>query len=119
MQIFVNKEVKQNTKDYWFGIGIPIIVGWGCSFFAVFILTTTYDGPVSEMGFIEYFLTIIWVVGYLFLWPVIAWWLKLRANESGNLPYKKGAILSLKLYAIWIVFFILPAGLEEIFKRGV
>lgn len=115
MQIFVNKEVKQNTIDYWFGMGIPIVVGWGCSLFALFILMTTHDGPVSEMGFIEYFLSAIFGGGHLFLWPVIAWWLKLRANESGNLPYKKGAILSLKLYAIWVVFFILPAVLEEIF----
>ena len=115
MQIFVNKEVKQNTKDYWFGMGIPIVVGWGCSFFGLFILTTMYDGPASEMGFIEYFFASIFGGGHLFIWPVIAWWLKLRANESGNLPYKKGAILSLKLYAIWVVFFILPAVLEEIF----
>ena len=115
MQIFVNKEVKQNTIDYWFGMGIPIVVSWGCTLFGLFILTTMYDGPASEMGFMWYFFASIFGGGHLVLWPVIAWRLKLRANESGNLPYKKGAILSLKLYAIWVVFFILPAVLEEIF----
>ena len=47
MQIFVNKEVKQNTKDYWFGMGIPIIVGWGITLFTFSILVNLpYANPM-------------------------------------------------------------------------
>ena len=113
MQIFVNKEVKQNTKDYWFGMGIPIIVGWGITLFTFSILVNLpYANPMSPW---QYLLLIPYAGGWLIIWPLLAWRLKLSANESGNLPCKKGAILSLKLYAIWIVCFILPAVLEEIF----
>lgn len=111
MQIFVNKEVKENTKDYWFGVGIPIIGGWGITLFALLILVNLpYADPMPPW---QYLLLILMIGGHLIIWPLLAWRLKLRANESENLPYKNGAILSLKLYAIWMIFFILPSAWVE------
>ena len=103
MSIFINEEVKKNTKDYWFGLATPILIGWGCSLFSLSVLST-HHGPVSEFSYVAYFFAVFWVLGHLVLWPLTAWWLISRAKKIESLPYKNGGMMSIKLYIIWAIF---------------
>ena len=104
MSIFISKESKQQATGYWFGLAIPILVGWGCSFVALGIVMATHHGPVSEMTPVSYVLSAIWVMGHLVFWPAIAVWLIRGERKPELLPRKKGALMSLKLYAIWAAY---------------
>ena len=104
MSIFISKESKQQTTGYWFGLVIPILVGWGCSLVALGILMATHHGSVSDMTPVSYVLSAIWVMGHLVFWPAIAVWLIRKGRKPELLPRKRGALMSLKLYAIWAAY---------------
>ena len=93
------------TSDFWYGLGIPICFGLGVSFFSLIILVNM-EGSLSIV-FILFFAT-LFHTGHLILWPLLAALTMYRGKRSGNLSSKKGALLSLKLYAAWMVMIIVP-----------
>ena len=116
VSIFINSQAKENTKGYWFGLVLPIVIGWGVSLFSLSILTL-HEGPVSEMTYVEYIFLTFWVLGHLVIWPLFAWWLFRRAVRLENKSCKKGAYMSMKLYTVWLLFIILPETILEFMER--
>ena len=118
MSIFINKEMKDNAKNYWFGLLTPIVIGWGCSLFSFSVLIIR-DVRVGEYGYIDYFFGIFMVLGHLIIWPLLAYLLIIQhANKFENLFYKKGVGMSIKLYIIWVVFFVVPGIILAILEGG-
>ena len=111
MQIFINSGVKQKTKDYWFGLVIPILFGFGVSLCSMGIFVLIID-PVAydETTYIEVFFGAIYVLGILAIWPLLAWRMMVRANKLEKLSYKKGAWMSIKLYIIFVIYSIVSMG---------
>lgn len=118
MSIFINQQIKENTIGYWFGLAIPIVIGWGCSLLSLGILVNTEahmggGGPSS----IEYFLLVFSVLGHIIVWPLVAWLQLIRAKRLEKIPYENGAKLSLKLYLIWMIYAI-GAGLLTLLEAA-
>ena len=93
------------TNDFWYGLGIPICVGLGISIFSLIVLSSMIDK--LSIVFILLFSTLLHT-GHLVLWPSLAALILSRGKKSGNVSSKKGALLSLKLYAAWLVVIIAP-----------
>ena len=115
MSIFVSGEAKQKFQGFWFGLGVPIFVGWGISLTSLNILTNKNLGiagnPYSPMTHI---VIILWISGHLLLWPLLSWWLIRRAKKTGNLHCEKGSRLSLKLAIAWIAFIVSVGALQAL-----
>ena len=105
MSIFINKIAKQNAKDFWLGLLIPILCGFGVSLFSVLFLDKS-DNRVSEFTIIENFFLLLYALGAVVIWPLLAWRGVKRANKSENYSRKNGGIMSLKLYIVWMVFLL-------------
>ena len=107
----MNDEITDNfnrttkTRDFWYGLGIPICFGLGISFFSLIVLNSMIDK--LSIVFILFFST-LFHTGHLILWPSLAALILYQGKRSGNLSSKKGALLSLKLYAAWLVIIIAP-----------
>ena len=119
MSIFVSDEAKQKFQGFWFGLGVPILGGWGISLFSLILLTNRNLGvagnPYSPMTHI---VIILWMSGHLLLWPLLSWLIIRRAKKSGNIHCEKGSRLSLKLAIAWIAF-IVSAGAIQALSGGV
>ena len=102
-----NNNADSETKsDFWLGFGTPVGVGLGISFCSMFILmNSTLDE--SMILFIILF-SLLFNTGHSIIWPLIAVGLMVRGNSSRRESLKNGAILSLKLYAAWIIFVVFP-----------
>ncbi len=107
----MNGEVTNNfnrttkTSDFWYGLGIPICLGFGISISSLIVLSSMIDK--LSIVFILFFSTLLHT-GHLILWPSLAALILYRGKKSGNVSSKKGALLSLKLYAAWLVVIIVP-----------
>lgn len=116
MSIFIDKEVKKESLNYWFGLGFPIVIGFLITLFP-FISYVVFEDIFlnNQFNYIEYFVFIIGNSGHLVIWPLLAWWLQSRALKNENSSCEEGANLSIRLYVIWIVFIIIPLLIFEIF----
>ncbi len=111
MPIFINEEVKDKTKKFWFGLGVPIVIGFGWTFVVVGIIVNmprNFEEYLvnNENILVNLFLVIMMNLGHLVIWPILAWWLMSRANTIDDLYYKKGAWMSMKLYMAWIAIIV-------------
>ena len=106
MSIFINNEAKEILKDYWFGLGVPILIGWGSSLTSLMILIQ-HESSFNEYPLAEYFLITFWISGHLLIWPFLGYRFFKRANKLGNVPREKGARLSIILYLFWIALLLL------------
>ena len=115
MPIFVNSEAKQRFQGFWFGLGIPILGGWGISLFSLILLTNRNLGiagnPYSPMTHI---VIILWISGHLLMWPLLSWLMIRRAKKTGNLHCEKGSRLSLKLAIAWITFIVSVGAIQAL-----
>ena len=115
MSIFVSEEAKQKFQGFWFGLGVPILGGWGISLFSLILLTNRNLGvagnPYSPVTSI---VIILWMSGHLLLWPLLSWLMIRRAKKSGNLHCEKGSRLSLKLAIAWITFIVSVGALQAL-----
>tara|TARA_B100000965_G_scaffold230495_1_gene192988 strand:- start:877 stop:1218 length:342 start_codon:yes stop_codon:yes gene_type:complete len=111
MSIFINDEVKENFKGFWFGLAIPILVGVGITTVSLMVLMSR-DFHIDHYSNIDYFFLIFVMSGHLVIWPLLAWWLLRRANKLQNLHRRRGASMSIKLYIIWVTW-IVVAGLLD------
>ena len=112
MSIFINDEVKENFKGFWFGLAIPILVGVGITTVSLIVLMSS-GLRFEQFTLIHHLILILMMSGHLVIWPLLAWWLIRRANKVQNLPRKKGAWLSLKLYMIWVTWIVVAGFLES------
>lgn len=122
MPIFINEEVKDKTKKFWFGLGVPIVIGFGWTFVVVgFIVNLPNFGEWlanNENILVDLFLVIMINLGHLVIWPLLAWWLMSRANTIDDLYYKKGAWMSMKLYIAWMAIIVVYVIIILIFTGG-
>ncbi len=123
MPIFINKEVKDKTKKFWFGLGVPIVIGFGWTFVVVGIIVNmprNFEEYLvnNENILVNLFLVIMMNLGHLVIWPILAWWLMSRANTIDDLYYKKGAWMSMKLYMAWIAIIVVYVIIILIFTGG-
>ena len=109
MSIFISEKAKQNTKEFWLGLLIPMLCGFGVSLFSLLFLENS-DNTVSEFTIIENFFLLLYALGVAVIWPLLAYRGVKSANKSENYSRKKGGIISLKLYIVFMVF-ILVNGL--------
>lgn len=109
MSIFINDEVKENFKGFWFGLAIPILVGVGITTVSLIVLMSS-DLHIDQYNYIDYFFLIFMMSGHLVIWPLLAWWLLRRANKLQNVHRRRGASMSIKLYIIWVTW-VVVAGL--------
>lgn len=109
MSIFINDEVKENFKGFWFGLAIPILVGVGLTTVSLMFLMSS-DLHIDQYNYIDYFFLIFMMSGHLVIWPLLAWWLLRRANKLQNVHRRRGASMSIKLYIIWVTW-VVVAGL--------
>ena len=109
MSIFINDEVKENFKGFWFGLAIPILVGVGLTTVSIMFLMSS-DLNIDQYNYIDYFFLIFMMSGHLVIWPLLAWWLLRRANKLQNVHRRRGASMSIKLYIIWVTW-VVVAGL--------
>ena len=65
------------------------------------------DGQFSDYSFL-FFFVILLHLGPLVLWPSSAVLIFFQGVKSGNSLSKDGALLSLKLYGLWMVVIIAP-----------
>ncbi|HJM55324.1 MAG TPA: hypothetical protein QGI72_03675 [Poseidonia sp.] len=101
----LNTETKK-TRDYWYGLLIPICLGLGVSFFSLIVLLGMSDRLLDYS--LLFFFALLFHMGHLILWPSSAAFIFFQGVKSGNLLSKNGALLSLKLYAVWMVVIIAP-----------
>ncbi|CAI8348570.1 MAG: Uncharacterised protein [Candidatus Poseidoniaceae archaeon] len=96
-------------EKYWLAFSIPVGVGFGSSLVAFLMLSNlTIDENTSIV--IILILTSVFHLGHIALWPLLAVGLFLREGASGNHASRKGALLALKCYAIWMVIVVAPAA---------
>ena len=112
MSIFINDEVKENFKGFWFGLAIPILVGVGLSTDSITVLMISDLLVPHQYTFIGVFIILFAMSGHLVVWPLLAWWLIRRANKLQKLHRRRGASMSIKLYIIWVTW-IVVAGLLD------
>tara|TARA_B100000287_G_scaffold411088_1_gene440180 strand:- start:513 stop:797 length:285 start_codon:yes stop_codon:yes gene_type:complete len=93
-----------------------MLCGFGVSLFSVLFLENS-DNTVSEFTIIENFFLLLYVLGVAVIWPLLAYRGVKSANKSENYSRKKGGIMSLKLYIVFMVF-ILVNGLILTFMEG-
>ena len=109
MSIFINEDVKKRYLYYWFGLGAPIIIGFGITLFSFIFLMIFGENFLNDKYFFIVGIIVIFAnLGHLVIWPLSAWWLKSHANTIGEERIENGARMSIKLYLVWIVFVILP-----------
>ena len=110
ISIFNDEIVKRNFLHYWFGLGAPIIVGFGITLFSFIFLMSFEEFFLNEDYFIILNIIVIFAnLGHLVIWPLFAWWLKSYANTIEKEGVENGAGVSIKLYLVWIVFIVLPS----------
>lgn len=109
MSIFINDEVKENFKGFWFGLAIPILVGVGISTVSLIVLMSS-GLRFEQFTLIHHLILIFMMSGHLVIWPLLAWWLLRRANKLQNVHRRRGASMSIKLYIIWVTW-VVVAGL--------
>jgi hypothetical protein len=110
MSIFVNSKVKENTKGYWFGLVIPILVGGGVSLSSMGIYTVIAVPGTTTL--IEIFFATIYILGFIAIWPLLAWRLMVRANKLENQSYKNGARMSIRLYILLMAYFLVSLAVS-------
>jgi len=111
MSIFINDEVKENFKGFWFGLAIPILVGVGITTVSLIVLMSS-GLRFEQFTLIHHLILILMMSGHLVIWPLLAWWLIRRANKLQKLHRRRGASMSIKLYIIWVTW-IVVAGLLD------
>ena len=116
MSIFVNSKVKENTKGYWFGLVIPILVGGGVSLSAMSIFMVISVPGTTTLT--EIFFFTIYILGFIAIWPLLAWRLMVRANKLENLSYKKGAWMSIKLYIVLMAYGLVSTAISYLLGGG-
>ena len=95
-----------NTCGYWYGLLIPICLGLGGSFFSLMVLLGN-TSQLLDYGLL-FFFVLLFHMGHAIIWPSSAALIYFQGKKSGNLLSKNGALLSLKLYAVWLVVIIAP-----------
>ena len=95
-----------NTSGYWYGLLIPICLGLGGSFFSLMVLLSMTSWLLDNS--LLFFFALLFQMGHAVLWPSSAAFIFFQGKKSGNLLSKNGALLSLKLYAVWMVGSIAP-----------
>ena len=95
-----------NTSGYWYGLFIPICLGLGGSFFSLVVLLGMTDRVLDYS--LLFFFALLFHMGHAVVWPSSAAFIFFQGKKSGNLLSKNGALLSLKLYAVWMVVIIAP-----------
>ena len=110
MSIFVNSKVKENTKGYWFGLVIPILVGGAVSLSAMSIFTVISVPRTTTLT--EIFFATIYILGFIAIWPLLAWRLMIRANKLENQSYKNGARMSIRLYILLMAYFLVSLAVS-------
>ena len=110
MSIFIDEKVKENFLHYWFGLGAPIVVGFGITLFSFIFLIGFEEFFLNDDFFIILNIIVIFAnLGHLVIWPLFAWWLKSHAKPIEKEGIEKGARISIKLYLVWLVFIVLPS----------
>ena len=92
-------------NDYWFGLGIPMCFGLGASLISLLILISMAE--TLDISVVLFLATLLHV-GHAIVWPALASFFLFRGKKSENLSLVNGTKLSLKLYAVWLVFIIAP-----------
>ena len=77
-----------------------------------------HDGPVSELTYVHYFFLTLWILGTLAIWPLTTWWVIRRATKLENKHRIKGAYLSLKLYVVFLMLYIIPGIVFGLLEGG-
>ena len=95
-----------NTGGYWYGLLTPICLGLGGSFLSLMVLLGN-TSLLLDHGLLFSFV-LLFHMGHAVVWPSSAAFIYSRGKKSGNLLSKNGALLSLKLYAVWMVVIIAP-----------
>ena len=95
-----------NTSGYWYGLLIPICLGLGGSFFSLMILRSMTSWLLDYS--LLFFFVLLFHMGHAVVWPSSAALIFFQGKKSGNLLSKNGALLSLKLYVVWMVVIISP-----------
>lgn len=95
-----------NRVGFKVGLGIPIGVGLGGFLFSLIVLTLFLDSGYNFEVVALFALTLH--ISHLILWPSLSIWFIFRAKNLDNLPLRNGALLSMKLYVVWIVLFVFP-----------
>ena len=116
MSIFLNSKVKENTKGYWFGLVIPILVGGGVSLSSISIFMFIAEPGTTTLT--EIFFFTIYILGFIAIWPLLAWRLMVRANKLENLSYKKGAWMSIKLYIVLMAYGLVSTAVSYLLWGG-
>ena len=116
MSIFLNSKVKENTKGYWFGLVIPILVGGGVSLSSMSIFMSISEPGTTTLT--EIFFITIYILGFIAIWPLLAWRLMVRANKLENLSYKKGAWMSMKLYIALMAYSLVGTAVSYLLWGG-
>ena len=116
MSIFLNSKVKENTKGYWFGLVIPILVGGGVSLSSISIFMFISEPGTTTLT--EIFFFTIYILGFIAIWPLLAWRLMVRANKLENLSYKKGAWMSIKLYIVLMAYGLVSTAVSYLLWGG-
>ncbi|MBS73195.1 MAG: hypothetical protein CMA91_02945 [Euryarchaeota archaeon] len=118
MSVFISNKAKERTKNFWFGLAIPIVVGVGTSLFSMsFWMMNGESIANDEYAISDYFFGTFYISGVLIIWPLLAWLLLQRANKSQILGYREGCRMSIKIY-IGLIIFIIISNLSAFFFFG-
>ena len=117
----MNKAIGEDPstrEGYWSSFTVPVGVGLGSSLVAFLMLSNlTVNDDTSIV--LVLLLVSVFHLGHIALWPLLAVMFFLRADRAGNLSARKGAVLSLKCYGVWMVVVVAPAAWVATTMNGI
>ena len=111
-------EDPSTRERYWSSFTVPVGVGLGSSLVAFLMLSNLTINDDTSI-FLVLLLVSVFHLGHIALWPLLAVVLLRRADRTSNLSARKGAVLSLKCYAIWMVVVVVPAAWVATTMNGI
>ena len=111
-------EESSPREGYWSSFSIPVGVGLGSSMMAFLMLSSLVISNDTSIALVL-LLVSVFHLGHIALWPLLAVVLLRRADRTSNLSARKGAVLSLKCYAIWMVVVVVPAAWVTTTMNGI
>ena len=105
-------------EGYWSSFTVPVGIGLGSSLLAFLMLSSlTINDDTSIV--LVLLLVSVFHLGHIALWPLLAVIFFLRADRAGNFFARKGAVLSLKCYGVWMVVVVAPAAWVATTMNGI